>query len=77
MTIQIGARLPDDDVHYIDEKIAAGVAPSRSAYLARLVSRERRRERAITEMDKLAIPDPELDAFVGVAASQYNLSGLD
>jgi antitoxin MazE3 len=46
MTIQIAVRLPDDIVAFVDEQVSSGAASSRTAFVARALERERRRETA-------------------------------
>ena len=53
MSIQIAVRLPDEHVAYIDRQVAAGRASSRADLIARLIVRERRRRRALDDIEKL------------------------
>lgn len=46
MTTQIAVRLPDEMVHFLDQNVAAGKAPSRAALVSRAVEREMRRQAA-------------------------------
>ena len=65
MTTQIAVRLPDDLVAFVDEQVRAGTEPSRAAFVARALDRERRRQvaerdariyaaSATTDLDELA-----------------------
>jgi Arc/MetJ-type ribon-helix-helix transcriptional regulator len=53
MSTQIAIRLPDEQVAYIDSQVAAGRASSRADLIARLVVRERRRLRALDDIETL------------------------
>ena len=75
MTTQIAVRLPDELVAFVDGLIRNGRATSRADAVARALERERRRELALRDLERLAAagPDPELDDFVRNAAG----TGLD
>lgn len=53
MSIQIALRLPETVVEYIDAQVEAGRAKSRSDVVARFVERDRRRERAASDVEIL------------------------
>jgi len=76
MSTQIAVRLPDDQVAYIDAEIAAGRASSRADLIARLLVRERRRQRALDDVEKLKAAglagNPDL-AAVAAATSRRRL----
>lgn len=64
MTTQIAIRLPDELVEFVDSLVRRGVATSRAALIARLLDRERRRERALRDLEIVErTPDPEMDAL--------------
>jgi Arc/MetJ-type ribon-helix-helix transcriptional regulator len=64
MTTQIAIRLPDELVEFVDTMVRRGVATSRAALIARLLDRERRRERALQDLEIIRrTPDPEMDAL--------------
>ncbi len=72
MTIQITVRLPDDEVQFLDDQVAAGRATSRAAAVSAAVRRERRRLVAIRDLEILtaaehADPD-DLDGLARHAA---------
>jgi len=79
MSTQIAIRLPDEHVAYIDSQVAAGHASSRADLIARLLVRERRRERALADIEKMKAAGlagyPDL-AEVAVATSRRPM-GLD
>lgn len=63
MTTQIAIRLPDELVEFVDTMVGRGVATSRAALIARLLDRERRRERALQDLKTIKrTPDPDMDA---------------
>ena len=63
MTTQIAVRLPDELVEFVDGMVRRGVATSRAALIARLLDRERRRNRALQDLEIIKrTPDPEMDA---------------
>ncbi len=65
MTTQITIRLPDELIEFVDSMVRRGVAPSRAALIARLLDRERRRDRALQDLEIIKrTPDPEMDALV-------------
>ena len=65
MTMQIAIRLPDELVEFVDQMVSTGAATSRAALIARLVERERRRQRALQDLEIIrSRPDPDLDALV-------------
>lgn len=53
MSTQIAVRLPDEHVAYIDSQVAAGRASSRADLIAKLLVRERRRQRALDDLEKM------------------------
>ena len=55
MSIQIAVRLPDEMVSFLDEVVAAGMAPSRAAVVSSAVEREMRR--LLAERDGHCHPD--------------------
>ncbi len=60
MTTQITVRLPDDNVAWLDAEVAAGRFPSRTAGLAKLLTKAQRRQEDEADMLKiLAGPDPD------------------
>lgn len=66
MSIQIAVRLPDEMVSFLDEVVAAGMAPSRAAVVSSAVEREMRR--LLAERDAQVLRDKgtedDLDALV-------------
>ncbi len=70
MTVQIAVRLPDDLVAFVDERVGAGLEPSRAAVVTRALERERRRAIATRDAEILAAsgPDPDLDGLAEFAA---------
>jgi Arc/MetJ-type ribon-helix-helix transcriptional regulator len=72
MSTQIAVRLPDDLVAYVDEKVAAGDAPSRAAIVERALERERRRDAQQRDAQIYAAhgEDPDLASFTRHAAGQ-------
>jgi Arc/MetJ-type ribon-helix-helix transcriptional regulator len=74
MTIQIALRLPEAVVEYIDAQVLAGRAKSRSEVVARFVERDRRRERAAHDVEKIladrsVTPAVDLNALATLAAA--------
>lgn len=70
MSIQIALRLSDEIVEYIDEQVAAGRAKSRSDVVTRFVERDRRRERAARDVERLLSDrSVDLDDLATTAAS--------
>jgi Arc/MetJ-type ribon-helix-helix transcriptional regulator len=65
MSTQIAVRLPDDLVAFVDGQVQAGEVPSRAAFVARALERERRRLTA------------ERDAAIYAAASSRAEGDLD
>jgi Arc/MetJ-type ribon-helix-helix transcriptional regulator len=65
MTIQITVRLPDDQVHFIDELVNAGQAVSRADAVAIAVRREQRYRTALDDIQRLRETgdDQDLDAL--------------
>lgn len=53
MSTQIAVRLPDEQVAYIDAEVAAGRASSRADLIDRLLAKERRRQRALEDLEKM------------------------
>lgn len=53
MSIQIAVRLPDEQVAFLDAEVAAGRATSRADLIERLLAQERRRARALADLEKL------------------------
>lgn len=72
MSIQIAVRLPDDLVAFVDERVGAGLEPSRAAVVTRALERERRRAFAERDAQILAAsgPDQDLEALAAFAARQ-------
>ena len=70
MSVQIAVRLPDDLVAFVDERVGAGLEPSRAAVVTRALQRERRRAIATRDAEILAAsgPDPDLDGLADFAA---------
>jgi Arc/MetJ-type ribon-helix-helix transcriptional regulator len=61
MSTQIAVRLPDDVVAFIDGLVADGEAKSRAQVVSRALERERRRRRALQDVEILkAQPDDGL-----------------
>lgn len=64
MTTQIAIRLPDELVEFVDSMVRRGVATGRAALIARLLDRERRRDRALQDLEIIKrVPDPEIDGL--------------
>jgi Arc/MetJ-type ribon-helix-helix transcriptional regulator len=60
MTTQITVRLPDENVAWLDAEVSAGRFPSRTAGLAKLLTKAQRRQEDEADMLKiLASPDPD------------------
>jgi len=60
MTTQITVRLPDENVAWLDAEVTAGRFPSRTAGLAKLLTKAQRRQEDEADMRKiLANPDPD------------------
>ena len=60
MTTQITVRLPDENVAWLDAEVAAGRFPSRTAGLAKLLTKAQRRQEDEADMLKiLASPNPD------------------
>lgn len=76
MSIQIALRLPDEIVEYIDAQVAAGRAKSRSDVVTRLVERDRRRERAARDVERL-LSDRSVDLDDLAATAAGTLLDLD
>jgi Arc/MetJ-type ribon-helix-helix transcriptional regulator len=72
MSRQIAVRLPDEQVAYIDSQVAAGHASSRADLITKLVARERRRQRALDDIEKLTAAgltgNPELAGVPGATS---------
>lgn len=73
MTTQITVRLPDEEVEFIDRRVAAGQVPSRAAAVAEALRQMRRRLDQEEEIRTyLAVRTPEaeaeLDAIVAATA---------
>lgn len=65
MTTQIAVRLPDDLVVALDEVVARGAATDRADVVVRALRRELRRQRAVTDLDRInGDDDAELDAWI-------------
>lgn len=60
MTTQITVRLPDENVAWLDAEVAAGRFPSRTAGLAKLLSKAQRRQEDEADMLKI-LANPESD----------------
>ena len=72
MSKQIGVRLPDDLVEFVDGQVASGAGSSRAAVVTRALERERRRAVAARDAEILARtgPDRELEGLAEHAAAQ-------
>lgn len=80
MNIQVGLRLHEDNVAYLDAEVAAGHIKSRAAYVDRLLARDRRRKRSLEDLPKLQDlnTDPELTGIAAwTAAHPVDMSDLD
>jgi Arc/MetJ-type ribon-helix-helix transcriptional regulator len=75
MTIQITVRLPDEQVHYIDQQVAAGIAKSRADAIARAL-RDAQDERDL-QVIEAAGPDPDLEGLVDWAADHQAYPSVD
>lgn len=53
MSTQIAVRLPDDLVAYVDGAVASGRVKSRAEFVARLLARDARRQRAEDDLRRL------------------------
>lgn len=75
MSTQIAVRLPDEMVGYLDRSVAAGVATSRAAIVARALEREMRRQAALEDVWTLREvgAGDELDALVDWSARNIDL----
>jgi hypothetical protein len=79
-TTQVGLRLQEENVEYIDTVVAAGRSKSRAAYVDRLLARERRRQQALEDREKMeaAGPDEDMEAmFAWLQAHPSDMSDLD
>jgi predicted transcriptional regulator len=72
MSTQIAVRLPDELVSYVDELVAAGMAPSRAAIITRALEQQRRRNQQEQDARIYAArgDDPDLAEFTRQAAAQ-------
>ena len=79
MTVRFSVRLSDESAAYIEGLVAQGLASSRSAAIDRLVSRERRRQRALQDAAIYAQhrEDPGLTDFHEAAAKNRRTRGYD
>lgn len=70
MTKQIAVRLPDDIVEFIDRLVGEGVESSRAAVVAKAIEHERRRERAVRDVQILtnSVTSDDLDELAKYAA---------
>jgi Arc/MetJ-type ribon-helix-helix transcriptional regulator len=75
MTIQITVRLPDEQVRYIDQQVAAGTAKSRADAIARAL-RDAEDERDLRVVEA-AGADPDLDGLTDWAASNQAYPDVD
>ena len=71
MTVQLTVRIPDRLAKYIDDHVAAGDAPNRTAVITRALEELERAERARREVETLAAlqargeqPYPDLASWV-------------
>jgi len=71
MTTQITVRLPVELVAFLDEQVAADIAPSRASVVARALARERRHQIALADAMVYAAAgdDADLAAFASHAAA--------
>ncbi|MFT4135139.1 ribbon-helix-helix domain-containing protein [Microbacterium sp.] len=79
MSIQIAVRLPDDTVARLDELVASGDAPSRTALVSTAIERELRRraaERDRAILERVGASD-DLDPLVVWATSQPQVEDDD
>ena len=75
MTIQITVRLPDENVAWLDAQVAAGRYPTRTAALAKLLTKAQRRLEDEADMLKaLANPDPDMEAMLDWSAKNQAFS---
>lgn len=72
MSRQVAVRLPDELVAYIDELVAAGMAPSRAVIITRALEQQRRRDRQEQDAHIYAARGdaPDLAEFTRLAAAQ-------
>lgn len=70
MTKQIAVRLPDDIVEFIDRLVGEGVESSRAAVVSKAIEHERRRERAVRDVQILtnSVTSDDLDELAKYAA---------
>lgn len=75
MTTQIAVRLPDEMVAFLDDSVAAGVAPSRAALVAYALEREMRRQLALQDAKILrnAGTEDDLDDLVAWSVAHADL----
>lgn len=80
MTIQITVRIPDDDVAFLDQQVAAGAVSSRAAGVSAALRRARRQAMYNEEIKILIAangdPYPDLGAFAE-QVSQTAFADLD
>ncbi|WP_167148871.1 hypothetical protein [Actinomyces sp. ZJ308] len=75
MSVQIAVRLPDDMVSFLDEAVAHGLAPSRTALVTQALEREMRRQAALrdTEILEQQGASDELDDLVAWSARSFTM----
>jgi len=75
MTIKITVRLPDEQVRYIDQQVAAGIAKSRADAIARAL-RDAEDERDLRVIEA-AGPDSDLEGLTDWAAENQAYPNVD
>ena len=75
MTIKITVRLPDEQVRYIDQQVAAGIAKSREDAIARAL-RDAEDERDLRVIEA-AGPDSDLEGLTDWAAENQAYPNVD
>jgi Arc/MetJ-type ribon-helix-helix transcriptional regulator len=75
MTIQIAIRLSEETVAYLDNQVRLGRAKSRADIVDRALNRERRRETAERDLERILLDQKAAAEFNGLAeaASQTPL----
>ena len=75
MTVQIAVRLPEAMVAFLDDSVASGLAPSRSALVTSALEREMRRQLALQDAKILhdAGSDDDLDDLAAWSVSHADL----
>ena len=74
MTVQITVRLPDELVAFVDAEVTRGAATSRAEAVAKALTRERRRRRALEDVAILQAEAENAGVAVAVAPDLDDLA---